>query len=209
MLLLILVIADAGCNGNAAPRQSDVEAALRAASAALVVHDADAWKAALPTEGQAAERAWGQAYTGLARYKWAGVFADVVPVDPRRGRYGIRFHGQLAGSGAAPIVGERLLEFAWRQGRLTLVADRTVEARERLQAAPRPLAGAHPAQRDDDVHRTRELTGAAGRLADLAARLALMAGHDDPTSERERAGGPQGARTPDLRRARAALSQLS
>ena len=38
---------------------------------------------------------------------------------------------------------------------------------------------------------------------------ATLRAHKIPASERKRSGGPQGSRTPDLRRAKAALSQLS
>ena len=125
VLLAVLVASGAGCGRGVEARQADVETALKAASAALVAHDPAAWKAALPAEGVSAQRAWQQVYAGLSRFRWATVFAEVVPVDPGNGRYGIRFHGRLAGSDGAPVVGKRLLEFATRKGRLTLVADRT------------------------------------------------------------------------------------
>jgi hypothetical protein len=39
----------------------------------------------------------------------------------------VRFYGRLKGSDTSPLVCERILDFDWRQGRLTLVADRTDE----------------------------------------------------------------------------------
>ena len=44
-----------------------------------------------------------------------------------QGRYRVRFYGRLKGSDTSPLVCERILDFAWRQGRLKMVADRTEE----------------------------------------------------------------------------------
>jgi hypothetical protein len=128
--LLALLVASAaicaGCGAKDSAQQVDVRAALTAASSALVTEDAAAWLLALPTEGKAAQQASNEIYAGLSRFPWAKVTANAVPVGVP-GRYRVRFYGQLVGSDTSPLVCERILDFAWPQGRLRVVADRTEE----------------------------------------------------------------------------------
>ena len=115
----------AGCDDRS--YQTGVDTALKSASAALVAKDPVAWFRALPPEGKPVQQAWYQTYSGLARFPWAKVSARAVPVDGVEGRYRVRFYGQLTGADTSPVICERTLDFAFRQGRLTLVADRTEE----------------------------------------------------------------------------------
>jgi len=126
-LLLVSVATGAGCGSKDSDQQADVRAALSAASAALVAKDPVAWFLALPCEGKAAEHAAWLTYSGLSHFPWAEVSARAVPVGGVQGRYRVRFYGRLRGSDTSPLVCERTLDFAWRQGRLKLVADRTEE----------------------------------------------------------------------------------
>ena len=127
-LLAMLVAPAALCAGcGDQSYQTGVDAALEGASAALVAKDAVAWFHAVPTEGDAAAQAWYQTYAGLARFPWAKVSAKADPVGDVQGRYRVRFYGRLAGSDTSPLVCERTLDFAFREGRLTLAADRTEE----------------------------------------------------------------------------------
>ena len=129
-LLALLVAAaaiGAGCGSKASAQQADVRAALKAASAALASQDAVAWFLALPSAEKPTQSASYQTYAGLARFTWASVTAKAVPVGGVPGRYRVRFYGRLKGSDTSPLVCERILEFAWPQGRLTVVADRTEE----------------------------------------------------------------------------------
>jgi len=126
-LLVATIALGAGCGSRDSAQQADVRAALAAASAALVSHDAVAWCFALPTEGDSAEHASWLTFSGLSRFPWAKVAAKAAPVGDVDGRYRVRFYGRLQGSDRAPLVCERILDFAWRQGRLKLVADRTDE----------------------------------------------------------------------------------
>lgn len=128
-MLLVLLVASAamgsGCGSKGLDRQADVNAALAAASAALVARDPVAWFLALPCEGTTVQSDSYQTYTGLSHYPWASVTAKAVPVGGVQGRYHVRFYGRLKGSDTSPLVCERVLDFAWREGRLRLVADRT------------------------------------------------------------------------------------
>jgi hypothetical protein len=126
-LLVATAASGAGCGSKSAAQQADVRAALTAASAALVSHDAAAWFLALPSGGKAAQSASYQTYSGLSRFPWAQVSAKAVPVGDMQGRYRVRFYGRLKGSDTSPLVCERILDFIWRQGRLKMVADRTNE----------------------------------------------------------------------------------
>ena len=126
-LLVATAATGAGCGSKSAAQQADVRDALAAASAALVSHDAVAWFLALPTEGKPAEHASWLTYSGLSRFPWAQVSAKAAPVGDVQGRYRVRFYGRLKGSDTSPLVCERILDFAWRQGRLRMVADRTEE----------------------------------------------------------------------------------
>ena len=126
-LLVATAATGAGCGSKGAAQQADVRAALTAASAALVGHNAVAWFLALPSEGKAAQSASYQTYAGLSRFPWAKVSAKAASVDGVQGRYRVRFYGRLKGSDTSPLVCERILDFAWRQGRLKVVADRTDE----------------------------------------------------------------------------------
>jgi hypothetical protein len=130
VLLAALIVAaamGAGCGSKDAAQQADVRAALKAASAALVSRDAVAWFLALPCEGTTAQYDSCQTYIGLSRYPWAKVTAKADPVGGVQGRYRVRFYGRLKGSDTSPLLCERVLDFAWREGRLRLVADRTDE----------------------------------------------------------------------------------
>ena len=69
---------------------------------------------------------------GLARFPLTEVWAEATPERGAPGRYRVRFYGRLRGADTAPVLCERLLQFGRREGRLTLVADRT---EERLRAA--------------------------------------------------------------------------
>ena len=126
-LLAATAATGAGCGSKSAAHQADVRAALTAASAALVGHNAVAWFLALPSEGKAAQSASYQTYAGLSRFPWAKVSAKAASVDGVQGRYRVRFYGRLKGSDTSPLVCERILDFAWPQGCLKLVADRTEE----------------------------------------------------------------------------------
>jgi len=126
-LLVATAATGAGCGSKSAAQSADVRAALTAASAALVSHEAVAWFLALPSEGKAAQSASYQTYAGLSRFPWAKVSAKAASVDGVQGRYRVRFYGRLKGSDTSPLVCERILDFAWRQGRLNVVADRTDE----------------------------------------------------------------------------------
>ena len=116
----------AGAHGEA-PLQVAVDDALRSASAALVAKDAAAWSAALPPEDCPARAASERVYNGLTRFPLTKVWAEATPEGAAPGRYRVRFYGQLAGADTAPVLCERLLQFGWRGGRLTLLADRTEE----------------------------------------------------------------------------------
>ena len=109
-----------------------VDDALRDASAALVAKDAAAWSKALPTEDVRARAASERVYIGLTRFPLTKVWAEAMPEGDAPGRCRVRFYGRLAGADTAPVLCERLLQFGWRDGRLTLLADRT---EERLRAA--------------------------------------------------------------------------
>ena len=148
-----------GCGSKGAAQQADVRAALAAASAALVSHDAVAWFRALPSEGKSAEHASWLTYSGLSRFPWAKVSAKAAPVDDVQGRYRVRFYGRLKGSDTSPLVCERILDFAWRQGRLKVVADRTEEwsPRDVLPRLQRPRRDGAPSPR----RRRRALAEAA------------------------------------------------
>lgn len=102
-----------------------MRAALTTASAALVSKDATAWFLAVPCKGTTAQHDWYKTYIGLARFPWARVTAEADPVGGVPGRYRVRFRGQLQGADTSHLVCERILQFAWPQGRLKLVADRT------------------------------------------------------------------------------------
>ena len=145
-LLVATTAIGAGCGSKDAAQKADVGAALKAASAALVSKDAVAWFLALPCEGTTAQYDSYQTYIGLSRYPWAKVTAKAVPVAGVQGRYRVRFYGRLKGSDKAPLLCERDLDFAWREGRLRLVADRTEQWRRGTYylAFTRPLVIVRP-----------------------------------------------------------------
>ena len=125
--LLALAAVCAACGDDGTPQQAEVHAALERASAALVAKDAVAWFRALPAGGKAAEDASYQVYAGLARFPWAAVDAEAVPIKDAPGRYRVCFYGRLTGSDTSALICERFLDFARQGGRLAVVADRTGE----------------------------------------------------------------------------------
>ena len=126
-LLVAMAATGVGCGSKSAAQQADVRAALAGASAALASKNAAAWFLALPTRGESAEGASYHTYLSLAHFPWAKVTARAAPVDGVPGRYRVRFYGRLKGSDTSPLVCERILDFAWPQGCLKVVADRTDE----------------------------------------------------------------------------------
>ena len=129
-LFAVLVAAaaiGAGCGAKGSAQPGDVRASLASACSALVAKDAVAWYYALPTDDTSAELAVRQIYAGLARFPWAHVSAKAVPLGSGPGRYRVTFYGELVGADTSPLVCQRILDFAWRQGRLKVVADRTEE----------------------------------------------------------------------------------
>ena len=178
MAVVVLGVSSGGC-GDGARRQHAVDAALKAASAALVAGDAAAWYFALPTEGASAALVVRQVNVGLARYTWTRVHAKAVPVDGKPGRYTVRFYGQLAHADTSPLVCECVLDFGWRDGRLKVVADRTDQwARDAYYLAftdPVVLVRPHLVVVGDDWQRPlmARIAAADGQVRRVIRRLQL------------------------------------
>ena len=112
--------------------QAAVDAAVDRAAAALLAGDAAAWSRTLPAQTVAQARSWMQIYTELRRFDWRRLEARAAPPgdDPGApaGRFVVQIGGRLAGEKTHTLA-ERTLDLGVRNGRVTVVADRTPEQR--------------------------------------------------------------------------------
>lgn len=112
--------------------QASVDAALDRASAALRARDAAAWSRALPAQTAAQEQSWLEVYTRLARFDWRRLKTRSIALGPEddapAGRYVVQFGGRLARE-ELHVLAQRTLDLSLRDGRVTIIADRTPEER--------------------------------------------------------------------------------
>jgi len=105
---------------------AEARAAIDRAVTALKAADEDAWRAALPSSGDAARRATADLFDTLAELPWASLDAAVEPVPSQPGRYDIRILGGLAGVGPADrLVAERVLTLEMLGARAVATDDLT------------------------------------------------------------------------------------
>ena len=130
-----------------AARQGEAQEALDRAAAALQRGDRAAYDAALPAEDVPAAKARAQLFARLAPLPWSSFAFSIEPVPGRPGRFDVFAVGGLGRTGPADrIAGNRVLEFAVRQGRVVLTGDVTppVVRRQYLMAFARPVAVQRP-----------------------------------------------------------------
>ena len=122
---------------------AEAEAALAAAAAALERDDREAWREALPVAGKRARAATRELFRRLSPLPWAGVAADVVPVQGQPGRFDVHFTGSLGAAGPPDrVMADRVLDLRQSGGRTVIVGDATPEVVERqfFMAFNRPVA---------------------------------------------------------------------
>lgn len=106
-------------------RQGDLQAALDAATPALLARDRSAWDAALPATG-AARRAMGALYRRLAPLPWTSLRLVAEPVSGRPGRFFVGAVGELGHAGPDDrIFARRVVDAELRDGRPVLRDDVT------------------------------------------------------------------------------------
>lgn len=109
--------------------QAEAEATVDAAVAALRDGDEDAWRAALPASGDAADEAVDDLYETLAGLPWTALNASAAAIPSKPGRYDVRLTGALTGVGPDDrIVAERVLELQVLGTRVVATDDLTPRA---------------------------------------------------------------------------------
>jgi len=68
-------------------------------------------------------------FTGLAHYSWQERSFSATAIGGIKGRYRVRAYGHFSTEEPHPVC-DRILDLAWRHGRVTLIADSTADRQD-------------------------------------------------------------------------------